>query len=122
MGGQREVQRHPQVCGTHGLDRRGNEQVGHTAWAVCDCQAAGKRRHALVGFFTELPHVGSQHFAKHQSRQAPRRQVHVTPEHSEWTGCVMRFIRFIASVIRLRSLGCASWIDAYDNFKPGHGK
>lgn len=34
----------------------------------------------------------------------------------------MRFLRFIASCIRLRSVSCALWVDAYDNFKPGHGK
>ena len=34
----------------------------------------------------------------------------------------MRFFRFIASVFRLRSISAARWIDAYDNFKPGHGK
>ena len=30
----------------------------------------------------------------------------------------MRFIRFIASCIRLRSVSSARWLDAYDNFKP----
>lgn len=30
----------------------------------------------------------------------------------------MRFLRFLASVIRLRSVSLALWVDAYDNFKP----
>lgn len=30
----------------------------------------------------------------------------------------MRFLRFIASCIRLRSISSARWVDAYDNFKP----
>lgn len=34
----------------------------------------------------------------------------------------MRLIRFIASVIRLRSFSLALWVDAYENVKPGHGK
>jgi len=34
----------------------------------------------------------------------------------------MRLVRFLASVIRLRSISCAIWLDAYDNYKPGHGK
>lgn len=34
----------------------------------------------------------------------------------------MRFLRFIASAVRLRSLACAIWLDAFDSFKPGHGK
>lgn len=34
----------------------------------------------------------------------------------------MRVLRFIASCIRLRSFSRALWIDAYDSFKPGHGK
>lgn len=33
-----------------------------------------------------------------------------------------RLFRFIASVMRLRSISRALWIRAYDNFKPGHGK
>ena len=33
-----------------------------------------------------------------------------------------RLFRFIALTIRLRSISRAIWIDAYDNFKPGHGK
>lgn len=34
----------------------------------------------------------------------------------------MRFARFIASCIRLRSFSLARWIDAYDTFKPNHKK
>ena len=35
---------------------------------------------------------------------------------------VMRVIRFIGSVIRLRSIGLAIWLDKYENFKPRHKK
>ena len=34
----------------------------------------------------------------------------------------MRVFRFIATCFRLRSFSRALWIDAYDNFKPGHSK
>jgi len=30
--------------------------------------------------------------------------------------------RFVASVIRLRSVALAIWLDKYDNFKPNHQK
>jgi len=34
----------------------------------------------------------------------------------------MRFFRFIASAYRLRSISLALWVDAFENFKPTHGK
>lgn len=34
----------------------------------------------------------------------------------------MSYFKFIASVIRLRSISRALWVRAYENFKPTHGK
>lgn len=32
-----------------------------------------------------------------------------------------RFLRFIVSALRLRSISLALWVDAYDAHKPTHG-
>lgn len=33
-----------------------------------------------------------------------------------------RALRFIGHLIRMRSIGLALWVDAFENHKPHHGK